>query len=330
MAVNLPPHYHDAEAEYKKARTPEEKLIALKKMWVILPKHKASEKVQMQLKSKISELNDEMEHARATAKKVTTSYRIPKQGAGQILLLGPPNSGKSRIMTRLTKANPEVAAYPFSTREPVPGMMEWEDIRIQLVELPPITADFYEPYVSDFTRTADAILLCLDLADDDGPFALETVIEQLAARKRNLVRNVPEGEEDPTIFHVRTVIAANKIDAPGAEDRLEIAREMFGERFDFMAISAENDPSLTALRERLFTMLQVMRIYGKQPGKSADLTTPFTLPIGSTVVDFAECVHADFAEKLRSAKVWGSAAFDGQTVKRDHILREKDVVELHI
>src|ERR1700678_168591 len=106
MAVNLPPQYHDAEAEYKKARTPEEKLVALKKMWVILPKHKASEKVQVILKTKISEVSDEIEHAKTSPKKSPTSYKIPKQGAGQMVILGAPNAGKSRLLTRLTKATP--------------------------------------------------------------------------------------------------------------------------------------------------------------------------------------------------------------------------------
>ena len=137
MAVNLPPQYHDAEAEYKKAQTPEDKLAALKKMWVILPKHKASEKVQAQLKTKISELNDQIEHARAHPKKQQAGFKIPKQGAGTYVFLGAPNAGKSRLLRALTKATPEVAAYPFTTREPVPGMMEWEDVRLQLIDLPP-------------------------------------------------------------------------------------------------------------------------------------------------------------------------------------------------
>jgi uncharacterized protein len=69
-------------------------------------------------------------------------------------------------------------------------------------------------------------------------------------------------------------------------------------------------------------------VYGKQPGKQADMTAPFTVPIGATVLDFAEQVHSELAEGLKSAKVWGSAQFDGQTVKRDHVLHERDVVEL--
>src|SRR5947209_4023227 len=190
MAVNLPPQYHDAEARYKKAKTAEEKLAALREMWVILPKHKASEKVQADLKTRISELNDEIEHARAGPKKAAPGvHKIPKQGAGQVVFLGPPNAGKSRLLTRLTKAAPQVAPYPFTTREPVPGMMDYEDVRVQLVDLPPVTADHYEPFITDITRAADAALLFLDLSDDDGPAATRAALDRLAQARRVLVKD---------------------------------------------------------------------------------------------------------------------------------------------
>lgn len=331
MAVNLPPHYHDAEARYKKAKTAEDKLAALREMWVILPKHKASEKVQVILKTKISEVSDEIEQIKSGPKKGSpTSFKIPKQGAGQIVLLGPPNAGKSRLLTKLTKATPEVAPYPFTTREPVPGMMEWEDIRIQLIDLPPITADFYEPYITDFTRGADAAVLMLDLGDDDGPFALEPVIEKLKSHRRLLVGQIPEREDDPTVYYVKTLLVASKLDADGAADRLDIVREMFGSQFPIHPISAERGDGLEELKTLFWKMLGSIRIYGKMQGKPADMTAPFIVPIGGTMLDFAEKVHADFAEGLKSAKVWGSAAYDGQTVKRDHVLQDKDVVELHM
>ena len=330
MAVNLPPQYHDAEAEYKKGKTPEEKLAALRKMWVILPKHKASEKVQVILKTKISELNDEIETAKAGPKKSATSYKIPKQGAGQIVFVGGPNGGRSSLLRKLTKATPEVAPYPFTTREPVPGMMDWEDVRLQLIELPPITADFFETYLTDFTRVADAAVLVVDLGDDDGPFGAETAIEQLAARKRVLVGTPPAEDDDPTVFYLKTLLVANKIDADGAADRLDILKEMFGDRFPMLIVSAERGDGMADLRTALFRQLGVIRVYGKQPGKPADMTAPFTIPEGGNVLDFAEKVHSDLADSLKAAKVWGSAQFDGQTVKRDHVLRDKDVVELSI
>lgn len=329
MAVNLTPQYMEAEEEYKKARTPEEKQEALKKMWALVPKHKASEKLQAQLKTKMSEAREAIE-SKKHAKKGGVSYKIPRQGAGQYVLLGAPNAGKSRLLTRLTRATPEVAPYPFTTREPHVGMMEWEDVKVQLVDLPPITADFMEGYLSSLVRSADAAILMIDLGDDDGPFAAEAILDRLKEVKTILAGQKDYGEEDFSIEHVRTLVVANKIDAAGAADRLEIVREMFAPRFAIHEISAENGQGLEELRTALYRFLEVIRVYTKQPGKPPDMTSPFTCPIGSTVLEMAALVHRDFAEGLKSARIWGTGVFDGQTVKRDHVLHEKDVVELHL
>jgi ribosome-interacting GTPase 1 len=330
MAVNLTPQYHEAEAEYKKARTPEERLAALKKMWVELPKHKASEKLQAELKSKISDLKDELESAKFKPKKGGVSYKIPKQGAGQIILLGPPNAGKSRLLTRFTKATPEVAPYPFTTREPHAGMMDWHDARVQLIDTPPITADVYEHYLTGMVRAADAAALFTDLGDDDGPFATEAVIDKLASVKTVLSGSPPAHPDDPTVDHPKTLLIANKLDADGAADRLEIVREMFGARFPILPVSLERGDGCEELRDALYRALNVIRIYSKEPGKPADKSAPFTIPAGGTVHDLAARVHKEFAEKLKTARVWGTGVFDGQTVGRDHALHDGDVVELHL
>src|SRR5205809_7503777 len=176
MAANLTPQYLEAEAEYKKAQTAEERLACLRKMYALLPKHKASEKLQAELKTKISDARDEAEREHHKARKGGVSYKIPKQGAGQFVLVGAPNTGKSRLLGRLTRATPEVAPYPFTTREPSAGMMDWEDTRVQLIDLPPITPDFLENFVQGMIQAADAALLMVDLGDDDGPFAAEAVL----------------------------------------------------------------------------------------------------------------------------------------------------------
>jgi ribosome-interacting GTPase 1 len=329
MAVNLPPQYHDAEERYRKGKTPQEKLAALKEMWVILPKHKASEKVQSALKTKISELTDEIEHANSAPKKAAPgSFKIPKQGAGQVLFLGPPNAGKSLLLSKLTKATPTVAPYPFTTREPVPGMMDVDDVRVQVVDLPPITADHYEPFITDLTRGADAAALFLDLSDDDGPAATRAVIDRLKLARRVLVsKRTPD--DDPTTFQLPVIALANKCDDEAADIRLEIARESLAE-FPLHVVSAERGDGLLELRPVIYDALGVMRIYTKQQGKPADMASPFTCPFGSTVAEFAGHVHRDFEDAVKSARVWGSGTFDGQTVGRDHVLRDRDVVELHV
>jgi uncharacterized protein len=330
MAVNLPPQYHEADARYKKGKTPEEKLAALREMWVILPKHKASEKVQMDLKQRISELNDEIEQAKLGPKKAAPgTFKIPKQGAGTVVFLGPPNAGKSFLLSKLTKATPAVAAYPFTTREPIPGMMDVLDVRVQLVDLPPVTADAYEPFITDITRSASAAVLFLDLADDDGPTNTLATLERLKQARR-ILSETPPTDDDPTTYHLPTILAATKADDDAADIRMEMAKEALGERFAFHVISAETGQGLDDLRRAIFDKLGVIRIYTKQPGKPADKTSPFTCPAGSSVSEFAGYVHADFEENLKSAKVWGSAAFDGQSVGRDHVLKDGDVVELQV
>jgi small GTP-binding protein len=342
MATNLTPQYHEAEEEYKKAQTPDEKLACLKKMLQLVPKHKASEKLQADLKTKMSELKDEIDEAKKHPKKVGVSYKFPKQGAGQYIIVGAPNAGKSRLLTRLTRASPEVAPYPFTTREPYAGMMEWNDVKVQLIDTPPITPDYMESYVSSLVRAADAAILMLDLGDDDGPFAAETVLDRLAQVKTMLVGEKPVEQEDYSIQYVKTLLVANKIDMPDAADRLEIVREMFqaplpaagrgvgGEGFPIHVIAAEHGAGMDDLRNAIYEFLKVIRVYTKQPGKLPDLSSPFTCPIGSTVVQMAELVHRDFVDQLKSARIWGTGVHDGQAVGREHVLHDNDVVELHI
>jgi ribosome-interacting GTPase 1 len=330
MAANLTPQYLEAEAELKQARSAEERLACLKKMLTLVPKHKASEKLQADLKTKISEARKEVEQERRSPKKVGVSYKIPRQGAGQYVLLGAPNSGKSRLLTRLTRATPEVAPYPFTTHEPHAGMMDWQDVRVQLIDLPPVTADYLEGYISSMTRSADAALLLVDLGDDDGPFAAQAVVERLAGTKTVLTGKLPAENPDPSIHTTRTLLVANKTDEPGAADRLDVVRELFGERFPIHAIAAEHGTGLEELREVIYKFLGVIRIYTRQPGKPPDLASPFTCPRGSTLLDFAAIVHRDFSERLKSARIWGTGVYDGQTIKRDHVLHDKDIVELHV
>lgn len=329
MPANLTPQYLQAEAEYKKAQTPEDRLAALKRMWALLPKHKGTDKLQADIKARMSELRKEIEEGRKAPKRKGLSHKIPRQGAGQYVLLGGPNTGKSTLLATLTKAHPQVAPYPFTTHAPQAGMMPWEDTQVQLIDLPPITSDYIESYVSSMARSADAALLFVDLGDDDGPFAAEAVIDQLAERKTILTGNPPEEVEEFNLAYVRTMLVANKLDLPGAEERLEIVREMYGERFPIHAVSLTTGKGVEELRDAIYKFLRVIRVYTKQPGKPPDLNEPFTCPEGSTVIELAALIHRDFEKNLKTARIWGTGVYDGQAVGREHVLHDKDIVELH-
>jgi uncharacterized protein len=331
MPANLPPQYIKAEDDYRRATSPGDRLEALRELFRLLPKHKGTEKLQCDLKTKISRAREELEGAKAGgSKKAGVSYKVSSEGAGQVVLVGPANSGKSALLAALTNAKPEVAPYPFTTRTPQPGMATWEDVRLQLVDLPPVTADFMESWMPGLVASSDAALFVLDLGDDDLIDSAEVVLARMADSHVELVRELPFDSDDETLRHVKTVVVANKVDAEGAADRLAILREWYGDRFPIVETSATSRVQLDTLTTLAYDTLGVVRVYTKVPGKPADRSRPFTVPIGSTVLDLAREIHRDFEQSLKFAKVWGSGQFEGQTVRRDHELRDADVVELHV
>ncbi len=329
MPANLPPQYHKVEDEYRKAPTTETRLEKLREMFRLLPKHKGTERLQSDLKQRMSQLKEELERGKTAGRKTGPSHHVPREGAGQVALVGQPNSGKSSLLEALTNARPEIAAYPFTTRVPQPGIMMWHDVPVQLVDLPPVSSDFVEAWLPNVIRAADAAALIVDLSSDDVAEAAVQVLDRLEDAHTELVAELPYDVEDERIRHLRTVMVGNKLDAPGAGDRLEIIREWFSSKFPIVACSARTGEGLETVRSVTYDLLGVLRIYTKVPGKPVDRTKPFTLPIGSTIIDLAKAIHRDFEHTLKSARIWGTGVFDGQTVKRDHELRDGDVVELH-
>jgi small GTP-binding protein len=328
MPANLTPQYIKAEQEYKQAQTPDERLECLRKMWALLPKHKGTDKLQAELKSKLSRAKEEAEGEKKSAKK-GISHKIPRDGAGQVVILGAPNSGKSQLLAALTSAHPEIAPYPFTTHAPQPGMMPWQDVQVQLIDTPPITADYLESYLPSMIRAADAVLLVLDLSVDEGVEQTDELIRRLEEAKVRLVSRPAPGADNEIVAEKKTLLIANKIDTDEATERLELAREFYGERFDLLPVSATG-PDVSELRDRVYSFLAVIRIYTKTPGKPADWKRPFTCPVGSTVLDLAGLVHRDIATNLKFARIWGTGVYEGQSVGREHVLHDKDLLELHV
>lgn len=324
MPANLTPQYHIAEENYKKAASIEEKIAALEEMLAVIPKHKGTEKLQADLKKRLSKLREE--GARKSTAKRFDPYNIERQGAGQVMVLGYPNTGKSSLLNALTRANTKVADYPFTTTLPVSGMMPYEDIHIQMVELPPITAEMSPPGISGALINADIILVVFDLSSDQ---CLEQATESLEFLKRKRV--IRDGEI-PGIRGIpsrRVILLGNKADRPEKEENLAIIKELMPENHSIFTASAISGENIELLKTVLFDTLDIIRIYSKTPGRDPDMTAPFVLKKGGTVLDLAEKIHKDIAKKLKFARVWGSAKFDGQSVPRDYALRDRDIVEIN-
>jgi hypothetical protein len=327
MPANLPPDYHAAEERYRAAGTTEEKIAALEEMLRIMPKHKGTDKLQADLKSRIAKLRRQ---PRKKTGRRTPGHVIPREGAGQVALLGPPNTGKSALVARLTRARPQVADYPYTTREPTPGMLPFEDIAFQLIDLPPLSAEYVEPWIYDLVRRADLAWMVVEPGDSLDGAAL--VLKLLEPKRIALYPAGREPEEDDGAVGrtlLPTLLVVTGMDRSDAADNLEILRELLERPWPVVPVSTVSGEGLDELAARTFEALDIVRVYTKQPGKPPDREQPFTLVRGSTVADLAAAIHRDIREDLKFARVWGANVFDGQTVQQDHVLVEGDVVELH-
>lgn len=326
MPANLTPDYMAADKKFKAATTLQDRLVALEEMLSAIPKHKGTEKMQADIKRRIAKLRSETQKRRGAARG-KPFYHVDKEGAGQLVLVGAPNSGKSALLRALSHAEPEVAEYPFTTRAPLPGMMTYENVQIQLVDLPPIDAEQSEGWLYGIIRTADGVLLVIDLANDDILAETEEVLRLL--REANIeLRAAPEAPLGDAPQQKPALVVATKLDARGAGERLAIFREFIGSRLTILPVSAQAGTGLDALREAGFRLLNVIRVYSKPPSKKADFTAPFVLRHGATVLDAAEAVHKEFVEKLKYARLW-NRAHQGQMVGRDHVLEDGDILEIH-
>lgn len=327
MPANLSPEYKKAEQEYKSATTSEEKMAALERMMAVIPKHKGTEKMQADLKKRLSKLREMDEKSGGKRGEL---HQIRREGAAQAVMLGAPNCGKSLILRRLTNAKPDVGDYPFTTTKPLPGMMEYEDIKIQLVDTGPIADGLLEPYHKNLARAADLLLIVIDLAADDPAGDFKTIKDALSAVKVELARDLPEETLQYGVKTQRALIVANKADADEDDVLINELRNSINGKFDALAVSALNGDGIEGLRRAVFDGLDILRAYSKIPGKPPDIASPFVLKKGETVMDFARHVHKEIAEGLRYARIWGDGLFEGQMVQRDYKVRDRDVIELHV
>ncbi|MGD8815347.1 MAG: TGS domain-containing protein [Anaerolineales bacterium] len=326
MPTNLPPEYFEVDKRYRAAKTPAEKIETLEELLGTIPKHKGTDKLRAGLRRKLAKLKASAQTPKKSGKR-DTGFRIDREGAGQVLVIGSANTGKSALVATLTNASPEVSETPFSTWSATPGMMPIENIQVQLIDTPPLNREFVEPELMDLIRRCDLILIVVDLHTQ--PIQqLEDTLAQMKEHRILPQRLQAEHEGERRLTFVPIVVLVNKCDDESCDSDFEALCELLDHRWPMLPVSAETGRNLDRLKQEVFDRLELVRIYSKAPGKEADLKSPFVMKRGGTVEEFASKVHQDFVKNLKTAKVWGSSAFDGQMVPRDYVLHDGDVVEL--
>jgi len=328
MSTNLPPEYFQVEERYRAAKAPTDKIACIEEMLKIVPKHKGTDKLRAGLRKRLSKMKA-LSQSKKGAIKRESAFRIDKEGAGQVVVLGPANVGKSALVATLTNATPEVSDFPLTTWKPTPGMMPVENIQIQLIDTPPVNPDYMEPELLDLFRRPDYILLVVDLQTDpvqqlEDTAALLQEHRIVPSHLQNLYT------EQLNLDVIPFLVLANKNDDKATDENYEIFCELLEDDWPSIPISTITGRNLELLKQTLFERLEIIRVYSKAPGKDPDLTQPFVLKKGDSIADFAGKVHQDFVDKLKVARVWGNDVFDGQMVQRDHLLQDGDVVELQI
>ncbi|HSG66293.1 MAG TPA: GTPase [Gammaproteobacteria bacterium] len=346
MPANLSPEYKKAEQAFRAARDDRDRLDCLKEMLRAIPKHKGTEHLQADIKSRIKQLTDELAGPKKGASRSGPMHSVRPEGAAQVALIGPPNAGKSSLHAALTGSRADIGPYPHTTHEPLPGMLPFEDVHFQLVDLPPISGDYMESWYVNALQRADAALLVIDLADPACAEQLQTIVARLDEKKVTLTRRWPStrdgpqgpdaqhgddtAELDPFRLYLPTLLIGNKADLEPDGAALKALQELAGVDFPALAVSTSTRAGLEAIGPFLFAGLGLVRVYTKAPGKPPEMDRPFTVRAGATVLDVARLVHKDIAGSLRYARAWGQGVYDGQQVGPEHPVADRDVIELHM
>ena len=299
-STNQSPFYQKAEAKFLAAQTDEDRLKFLEEMIRECPKHKSSEKMLANLKTRRIKLKEKIERERKV-KKSSGKTGIKKEDM-QAVLIGKTKSGKSSLLSLLTNAKPEISSYNFATKKPVIGMIDYDGVGIQLIEVPAIESEYFDKGI---VNSADTILILI------------TDLEQ-----------IPEIEKKIEKANGKRIILFNKIDLLSENEKRKIYATLQSKKYNFILISVKTKENIEQLKEKLFHSFEKIRIYTKQPEEKQKSKKPIILNPSSTVKDVAEKILKGFSSHILQTKIWGpSSKYPRQVVGLKHELKDLDVVE---
>ncbi len=346
MPINATPEYQAAERKYNEAKTIQEKIAALEDMLRKAPSHKGAESLRADIKSKLSKYRLQVEKEKKSAGK-KFQLSVKKEGAAQVVLVGLTNTGKSWLLSKLTNAKPEISEYEFTTKMPEVGILEYQGVKIQVVEIPPIMQDFISkekgPSFFSIIRNSDLIVFVVrNDADlkmmkeefDKASIRIDKERPKVKIKKEgsggiNFVGRIKGSLEDAKRICRDYGILNAGIEIEG-EISLSDLEDVINEKTAFMkSIKVSSYDRIDDVKWKIWKNLSLIKVYTKQPGKKKDWP-PVALRLGSTIKDLAEHIHKDFLRKFRFARVWGSSKYPGQQLGLDYELKDEDIVELHI
>lgn len=389
MPANLTAEAQAKWQEAQLAKNPRDKLLAYQEFLSAIPKHKGNERLRAQIKAKISELKEQLTTLRGKRGGGRSEWSVEREGAAQVMIFGPTNVGRSSLLRFLTNAQVNVATYDYTTQRPVPGMLGYEDIQFQLVELPApqLSSDGrYEvqPESLDLIRSCDGLILLVDLSADpvtqfhssvrcleevhvsiqrplsrvevvrekgSGEIRIATSGQQKSctpAEIRELFRSYGmrnalvriygdvsvEDVEDAIFENVMTykptMLIGNKFDVSAARQTSDELTKSIPQTLTILFTSCLTGQGLAKVGEALFHSLEIIRVYTKEPNEPRPSQVPFVVRKGTTVRELARGIHTDLADRYRYSRIWGpTSKFAGERVGPDHLLGDRDVVEIH-
>lgn len=298
-STNQSPEYQQAEKKFLLAQTDEERLVCLEEMMRTAPKHKSSDSMRANIRTRYIKLKEKME--RVKKQKRASSKPSIKKAELQACLIGLTNSGKSSILASLTNAKPEISPVQFTTKEPIIGTLDFEHIKIQLVDLPAVESEFFD---SGIANTSDVLLIIITNIED-----IEKILPFL--EKSSAAR-----------FFV-----FNKIDLLDENEKRKLEARLKSNKIEYILFSAVTKENTHEFVEKIFFKFNKIRIYTKQPKKPAD-KDPVILEKNSTIKQLADKIFHGLSSQVKEARVTGpSSKFPNQKVGLEHELKDKDIVE---